>query len=113
MSSPVQAVSRRRKAQATSEDDVFEMHQNGYLCDDFVVSDGEGHSIETTDDDDAFEPIREAGKPRQSTKSQLGPPITVDEKLSKLNPTHQMVLDDFMHHAKKECDKVSVELLRY
>ena len=82
------------------------MHRNGYIRDDFVVSDDEGRTFEETDDEVPFEPVREAGKPQELSKRRLGPPITTDEKLARLNDTHRMVVDDFMVHAKKECEKV-------
>ena len=86
-----------------------DFHDNGYERNGFVVSDGEGQSFEGSDDeDDAFEPVREAGRSaRSSRKRQLGPPITTDEKLDRLSATHRLVVEDFVHHAKSEMDKAS------
>ena len=108
ISSPIQAASRRRVAQHGREDVEPSLHQNGYLRDNFVVSDGDEERFETTDedDDDAFEPIREAGKPHVSKKRELGPPIATDVRMDRLNPTHKLVVDEFVDRAKDEGDKV-------
>lgn len=109
VSSPVQAASRRRHARTGMRKLDVELHDNGYERDDFVISDNDGNLAEETEDDDdgdAFEPIREAGVVKSARKRQLGPPITVDHKLERLNPTHRMVVDEFMVHAKRECEKV-------
>jgi len=64
-----------------------ELHSNGYERDDFVISDNDAELAEESEeeDEDAFEP---------------------DHKLERLNPTHRMVVDEFMVHAKRECEKV-------
>lgn len=90
-----------------------ELHRKGYERDDFVVSDKEAEDFgESNDDEDAFEPIREAGFSQKVKKRPLGPPITVDQKLETLNPTHRMVVDEFMVYAKRECEKVCQYLFR-
>lgn len=106
VSSPVQAMSRRRKAIIENDEEQFALHNNGYERDDFVVSDRDCHKVGESDDEDAFEPIREAGQITRSRKRKLGPPITTDEKLDRLNETHRMVVEDFMIHAKSESSKV-------
>lgn len=74
-----------------------------------VESDNEEQDFEETDDeDDAFEPVREAGKPAKYRKRELGPPITIDEKLDSLDENHRMVVEDFVHHAKSEMEKIVV-----
>lgn len=84
------------------------MHPNEYVRDDFVIRDGEDREpSEMDDEDDAFEPIRVAGKPERSRRRQLGPPITTDEKLDQLNEIHRMIVEDFVHHAKDEGNSVS------
>lgn len=85
-----------------------ELHSNGYERDDFVISDNDGNFAEESeeDDEDAFEPIREVGVVKSRRKRLLGPPITIDHKLERLNPTHRLVVDGFMVHAKRECEKV-------
>ncbi len=85
-----------------------ELYSNGYKRDDFVISDNDADPAEESeeDDEDAFEPIRQAGVVKSARQRQLGPPITVDHKLERLNPTHRMVVDEFMVHAKRECEKV-------
>ena len=104
ISSPVQAKSRRQvphRNKSTPPD------EQGYDTDDgFIVPDDE---MEETleESEDGFEPLREAGKPRSLAKRRLGPPITIDEKMKGLNAIHQAVIDDFLHHAKRESKKVS------
>ena len=108
VSSPIQAATRRRNVRVSDGNQNFALHSNGYERDDFVVSDLEVQSAEDSDnEEDAFEPIREAGRPQRSRKRELGPPITTDEKLDRLNETHRMVVEDFMINAKRECEKVS------
>ena len=111
----MRALSRRRKIQEYRNGDKQDLHDNGYERNDFVVSDGEGQSSAESDDkDDAFEPVREAGKrARSSRKRQLGPPITIDEKLDTLSETHRLVVEDFVHHAKREIEKASLRLFAY
>jgi bloom syndrome protein len=111
VSSPVQASSRRRIAQykRTTEPEV---QAHGYLEDDSApeFSAYDGNNIDGTEDDsdDELGHIREAGRPQRSKKKQLGPPITMDEKLDKLNKTHKLVVEDFMVHAGAESRTVSL-----
>lgn len=53
-----------------------------------------------------FESIREAGASPRSKKRKLGPPITIDEKLERLNETHRIVIEEFLLYAKRESDNV-------
>ena len=109
VSSPIQAASRRRRAQGKTLDDSFGFHPNGYNRDDFVVSDRNATvGCEPDESSDGFEQIREAGRPRNLKQRQLGPPITIDKKLARLNPTHRMVVEDFVALAKEESDQVDL-----
>ena len=72
--------------------------------DDFVVQDDEEETADESDN--GFEPIREVGKSHPVTKRQLGPPITIDEKMDSLNPIHRDVVEEFFTHAKEESKKV-------
>jgi bloom syndrome protein len=83
VSSPVQAMSRRRLVRKANVERLTE------------------DSSEGEDELSFFEPVRDRGVPTRDIKRQLGPPITDDEKLARLNPTHRHVLDDFMGNAKK------------
>ncbi|KAK5188684.1 ATP-dependent DNA helicase sgs1, partial [Cryomyces antarcticus] len=107
VSSPIQAASKRRLARYEHHE---ELHPNGYYRDSFVVSDPADDDFVDNDEqsDDAFEPIREAGRPRKETRKELGPPITIDEKMERLNATHRMVVDDFVNHAKRECNEILI-----
>lgn len=125
ISSPVQAASRSRtvprlKAKASRYE---------YVEDDFVDDDSEEAFEEPRytrtpqrktaryftdshkDSDDEFESVREAGRPRRSKKRDIGPPITIDEKLASLNPIHRGVVENFLFEAQKESDKVGASCL--
>ena len=109
VSSPVQAKSRRRMQQRIQNTSFHNANDEKYGPDDhFIVADEE---MEETQDDseDGFEPVREATKPRTRTKRQLGPPITIDEKLEGLNSIHKAVVEDFLIHAKRKCKEVSLK----
>lgn len=88
VSSPVQAMSRRRLVRKAELQKLVE------------------DSSEGEDQLSFFEPVRDRGVSSKDKKRQLGPPITDDEKLARLNPTHRHVLDDFMGNAKKESDTI-------
>jgi hypothetical protein len=49
-------------------------------------------------------------KRSRTAKSQLGPPITTDERMATLNPTHRMLVDDFVIRAKDLSEKVCVAI---
>lgn len=108
VSSPVQAITRRRNLPEKDLAQDTDVHPNAYVLDDFVISDGEdGEPSEMEDEDDAFGPIRVAGNAERCRRRQLGPPITIDEKLGQLNEIHRMIVEDFVHHAKDEGNSVS------
>lgn len=109
VSSPIQAASRRRVKQKSNAQPELELHRNGYFRDDFVVDDDEDGLLNDTDDEsqDGFGPIREKGRSRSVLKRPLGPPITIDDKLERLNSIHRMVVDDFLQNAKELSQKVS------
>lgn len=81
------------------------MQSNAYT-NDSEMSDKDNSNYEPgADSDDAFQPMSELW-PTREQKRMLGPPITTDEKMRSLNPTHQYVVDDFMVQAAKENEKV-------
>ncbi len=104
VSSPIQAASRRRVAEQKKPNSKFNSGLNGYACDEFVLSDNGG--LDSEDESDYFESIREAGKPEKSKIRKLGPPITIDEKLNGVDSSHRLVIEDFLFRAKKESDDV-------
>ena len=67
-----------------------------------------GIQDEADESDDDFGQIRRAGRPQRSRKRDIGPPITIDEKVANLNPIHRGVLEGFLLEAKKESEKVGV-----
>ena len=91
VSSPVQAMTRRRPVRKA---DIPKLSED---------------SSEGEDDLSFFEPVRGRGVPSRPTGRQPGPPITDDEKLARLNPTHRHVLDDFMDNAKKLSSSIMLE----
>ena len=108
VSSPIQAASRRRLKQKSTVQPELQFSRNGYSHDDFVVNDDDGATLETDNEsEDGFGPIREKEQSRNSSKRALGPPITIDEKLERLNAIHRMVVEDFLQSAKELSQKVS------
>lgn len=129
VSSPVQAESRRRtipRSKTTVSNDYYEEDADA-VDDDSASAFEEPPRIrrlqrrnerQTTredveDSDQDFGLVREAGRPRPSKKRDLGPPITVDEKLESLNPIHRHVVEGFMVEAKRQSDQVSAQIHRY
>lgn len=108
VSSPIQAASKRKKPVHQAK--IQDMHFNGYRRDDFVVSDEEDQSFEPSEDEeDAFDPpARDVRKPRKAQKAQqeLGPPITTDAVMDRLNDVHRNVVEDFMIRAEKKCKDI-------
>lgn len=66
----------------------------------------ETHQIEEESDIDYFEPVREKGILQRSKTRELGPPITIDEKMETLNATHRHIVDIFVETAKKALQKI-------
>lgn len=115
VSSPIPAASRRRIAQHPKSESNVKLNSKGYSRDDFVISENDASLVNKFDEDseEGFEPLREIRKSRSLKKRELGPPITTDEKLGKLNTTHRMVVDDFMCQAKKESENVCFRIVRF
>lgn len=111
ISSPVQAASRRRAGQITKAAPTLELHKYRYSRNvDFVASDDEDEGVVDEADNDSeeeFEPERVKGKTRSVSKRPLGPPITTDEKIERLNDIHQAVVEGFLNTAKDEGRRVS------
>lgn len=111
VSSPVQAASRRRAKQTSKALPTLELHKYRYSRnDDFVASDDENEgAVDEADNDseEEFEPERVKGKVRSVSKRPLGPPITTDEKIERLNDIHQVVVEGFLSAAKDEGRRVS------
>ncbi|OAT09794.1 RecQ family helicase MusN [Blastomyces gilchristii SLH14081] len=66
-------------------------------------------SEEDEDESDGFEPVREAGVPRRSYDENLGPPITDDGKLSRLDSLQSIIVDEFMFYAKEACHEIMMK----
>ncbi|KAF2100100.1 ATP-dependent DNA helicase [Rhizodiscina lignyota] len=103
VSSPVQAASRRRRAQVNDDEEMDATHPDGYDRDGFVVNDDE-------ESDDAFEPVRNAREaPRSIRRKSPGPPITVDQKMASLSDVHRDIVEDFVREGRKICRRILME----
>lgn len=90
VSSPIQSASDRRQARAQKQRSV---------------------RLDFSDDEsDGFEPIRESGKQRRQNGHELGPPITADEKMDRLDHLHRAVVEDFEVTAKRYLQDVSISV---
>ncbi|KAJ5525472.1 Bloom syndrome protein [Penicillium frequentans] len=89
VSSPIQSANDRRQAR----------HQQRGARVDF--SEGE--------ESDGFEPIRVSGKQQRQNVRELGPPITIDQKMDRLDHLHRAVVEDFEVTAKRYLQDVVVE----
>ncbi len=100
VSSPIQAASKRRKMPKAQAQTGLGLHSKGYVQDDFVISDNESaYNMSENQSDAGTELIQDIGTSRAMRKRQLGPPITTDEKIERLNSLHQMVVVEFIHDA--------------
>ncbi|KAJ5835647.1 hypothetical protein N7447_001673 [Penicillium robsamsonii] len=81
VSSPVQAAQDRR-------------------LDRYQYTDAPAAHLSAGEDSDGFEPIRTTGKSRRANTREMGPPITSDQKLDRLDHMHRVVVEDFQEHAK-------------
>ncbi|KAJ5650578.1 Bloom syndrome protein [Penicillium longicatenatum] len=89
VSSPIQSANDRRQARHK---------QRGVR---FDFSEGE--------ESDGFEPIRVSGKQQRQIARELGPPITIDQKMDRLDHLHRAVVEDFEVTAKRYLQDVVVE----
>ena len=57
-------------------------------------------------DSDDFGAVLKAGVPRKTRNLEMGPPITIDEKMAQLDDTHKHVLEDFVEKARVAVGKI-------
>jgi bloom syndrome protein len=69
----------------------------------------ERHEVDEDSDIDDFEPVREKGVARRSKTRELGPPITTDEKMDRLNSPHRHIVEDFVGQAKSALQRFVFE----
>ncbi|EME40256.1 hypothetical protein DOTSEDRAFT_179253 [Dothistroma septosporum NZE10] len=106
VSSPVQAASKQKKPARHAN--LREMHANGYQRDEFVVSDPDDDEYDSSSD--GFEPVRVAGKTKAAKNTrELGPPITTDNVMDRLNDVHRSLVEEFMIHAEREAKAIQVK----
>jgi bloom syndrome protein len=60
----------------------------------------------TDDESDGFEPLRVAGRSRNENGHAVGPPITIDQKMERLDHLHRAVVEDFEVTAKRYLQEV-------
>ena len=112
VSSPVLAASRRRAKQPSRRPAARDLEGDEFPDsdeEDFIVDDDDVAALnDTLDDSDGFESMGMKTGASKNTKKRLGPPITVDEKIHRLNPIHQMVVGNFLQDAKKQSQQVSL-----
>ncbi|KAJ5720887.1 Bloom syndrome protein [Penicillium malachiteum] len=90
VSSPIQSANERRQARS---------QQRGVRL----------NFSNDSDESDGFEPIRVPGKQKQQNGHELGPPITTDQKMDRLNHLHRAVVEDFEVTAKRYLQEIVVE----
>ncbi|KAJ8070197.1 hypothetical protein OCU04_000586 [Sclerotinia nivalis] len=102
LTSPIAETRTSRKGKERYiEDDIAmtddDFHPSTYPQHDPLASD----SVESSEDD-AFEPMRGGSRSMRGSRqaNRIGPPITVDEEMKRLNPVHRDVVDDFVQQAK-------------
>ncbi|KAG0651162.1 ATP-dependent DNA helicase hus2 rqh1 [Hyphodiscus hymeniophilus] len=95
LTSPLTEASSRRR-RPMDRQNVPTVGDHGYVRDDFVDSDDE--------DDSYFEPVVDK-RSRQATL-QLGPPITVDERMARLPDHHRVCVEQFVEEANKEMERI-------
>jgi bloom syndrome protein len=88
VSSPIQAAKERR-------------------LDRFQYNGPSAARLSADEDSDGFEPVRVTDKPRRANAHEMGPPITSDQKLDRLDHMHRVVVEDFQEHAKIMLQDVS------
>ncbi|KAF7198202.1 ATP-dependent DNA helicase hus2/rqh1 [Pseudocercospora fuligena] len=108
VSSPVQAVSKRKKAaaQPTAKQSrqVNDYERDGFVVDD-PSEDSFGEDAETDDDDEYYAPATQpVGPQRQRNAPQpRGRTITIDDTMSNLSGPHRDIVAQFEHEAEQKC----------
>ncbi|KAF1987632.1 ATP-dependent DNA helicase [Aulographum hederae CBS 113979] len=105
VSSPVQAASARRGNRDLGEMNPPSIQGFVYRPDDV---DGDDH-----DEEDYFEPLappvvkaKKTSAKAKGKKKELGPPITVDQKMAGLNEVHRGFVEDFVFEAREVCQAI-------
>ncbi|KAF5878430.1 putative family helicase protein [Botrytis fragariae] len=92
--------SRKGKERHIEDEDISDddFHPSTYPQHDPPASD----SVESSEVEDYFEPTRGSSRTMRGNRqtSRIGPPITVDEEMERLDPVHQEVVIAFVRDAK-------------
>ncbi|KAJ5287392.1 Bloom syndrome protein [Penicillium angulare] len=89
VSSPIQSAHHRRQARSQPHETLLDFSED--------------------DESDGFEPIRVPGKQKRQSRHELGPPITTDQKMDRLDHLHRAVAEDFEVTAKRFLQDIVVE----
>ncbi|KAF7958714.1 hypothetical protein EAE96_002248 [Botrytis aclada] len=93
--------SRKGKERHVEDEDISDddFHPSTYPQHDPPASD----SVESSEEEDYFEPTRGSNRKMRGIRqtSRIGPPITADEEMERLDPVHQEVVIAFVRDAKK------------
>ncbi len=105
VSSPIQYVARERPVRARAPPRKAATSRRQQAPYDCTGADAPNQQILASDNDD-IDSIPLSRRPKGRTKQQLGPPITTDERMSTLDETHRLVVEDFVQNAKDLGEKV-------
>ncbi|KAH7039107.1 hypothetical protein B0J12DRAFT_702930 [Macrophomina phaseolina] len=103
VSSPVQGASRtKHKTNITRRDN----DDDGFLLENQAESKAE-------DESETYEPAplprsRMIAKSNKTSRQKLGPPITTDEKMARLDEVHQDVVEAFVQAGRSECQRILI-----
>ena len=99
VSSPVAAASRRKPTKANKVCPVKPTQSFSDEDDDFVPADDDNLADESDGESAGFQSARALKTARSPRRKRLGPPITMDEKLDRLNETHRDIVEEFVRSA--------------
>lgn len=101
------AATKRRNIQKLTVPNQLDLYPNSVTHEDLVASDNDGSYYESEDEfEDPCQPTSGSRTPPMRQKKRLGPPITIDDKIQRLDRIHRYAVEDFMVHATNECRKV-------
>jgi bloom syndrome protein len=104
VSSPIQYVARERPLRARAPPRKAATSRRQQVPYDCIGADAPNQIIASDNDDVDSIPL--SRRPKRKTKQQLGPPITTDERMSTLDETHRLVVENFVQNAKDLGEKV-------
>lgn len=110
ISSPPTKDSKHRRSRVvrveSDNEEPRDFHANGYAEDDFVVDDDHISDDQDESEDGFAPPMRKLDFKRKAARGALTAPITTDATLESLSANHRFIIDDFLFHAKQECERI-------